>query len=109
MTVSNTSLKLQIWDTAGQESFRSITRGYYRSAAAALLVYDITSAQSFQNVSKWLEDASAYGNPNLEIILVGNKSDLEAERAVSFDEGAALARSKGLQFIEVSAKTADKV
>lgn len=85
MKVKNTDLKLQIWDTAGQESFRSITRGYYRSAAAALLVYDITNVQSFKNVSKWLEEARMYGNPNLEVILVGNKSDLEAERKVSYE------------------------
>lgn len=109
LKVQNTEIKLQIWDTAGQESFRSITRGYYRSAAAALLVYDITNLQSFRNVTKWLEEARMYGNPNLEIILVGNKSDLEIERKVTYDEGAALARSHGLQFLEVSAKTANKV
>lgn len=70
-------IKLQIWDTAGQESFRSITRSYYRDAAGALLVYDITRRESFHHLSRWLEEAQQNGNPNMTIMLIGNKSDLE--------------------------------
>lgn len=73
---SNTSVKLQVWDTAGQESFKSITRGYYRSAAAALLVYDVTNEKSFRNVEKWLEDLKQNCCSHIEVMLVGNKADL---------------------------------
>ena len=80
----NTNIKLQIWDTAGQENFRSITRSYYRSAAAALLVYDITREQSFTNLKTWMEEVKSNGNPKMTILLVGNKNDLTTERAVTY-------------------------
>lgn len=64
---------------AGQESFRSITRSYYRSAAGAIIVYDITKRDTFDNISRWLEEAKQNGNPKLTFTLVGNKSDLEGE------------------------------
>lgn len=85
--IEGQNIKLQIWDTAGQESFRSITRSYYRSAAGAIIVYDITKRESFDSISRWLEEAKANGNPKLTFTLVGNKSDLETERQVSFEEG----------------------
>jgi len=69
-------IKLQIWDTAGQESFRSITRSYYRGAAGALLVYDITRRETFDHLASWLEDARQHANPNMTIMLIGNKADL---------------------------------
>jgi Ras-related protein Rab-2A len=109
MKIGDKSVKLQVWDTAGQESFRSITRGYYRSAAVALLVYDITNTISFKNVEKWLDDLKMHCSTNIEVILVGNKSDLNSERKVSYEEGAALAKSKNIPFIEVSAKTNEKI
>ena len=71
------NVKLQVWDTAGQDAFKSITRSYYRNAAGALVVYDITSRNSFINVQKWLEEAKANGNREMVLALVGNKSDLE--------------------------------
>lgn len=77
VTIKDTNIKLQIWDTAGQEAFQSITRSYYRSAAGALLVYDITSTESFENVAKWLEEARINGNPEMVLCLVANKCDLE--------------------------------
>ena len=91
------------------ESFRSITRGYYRGAAAALIVYDVTNRTSFRNVKRWLEEARQNGNPNLIILLVGNKTDLASSRTVSFDEGQDFARSNDLLFLEASALTADHV
>ncbi|CAD8099376.1 unnamed protein product [Paramecium sonneborni] len=103
------NIKLQIWDTAGQESFRSITRSYYRSAAGAIIVYDITKRETFENISRWLEEAKQNGNPKLTFTLVGNKSDLEADRQVSFEEGQEFARNNGIDFVEVSAKTANNV
>lgn len=102
-------VKLQIWDTAGQESFRSITRSYYRGAAGALLVYDITRRDTFQHLSRWLEEAKQHAHPNMVILLIGNKNDLEHRRAVSFEEGKAFADQNGLLFLETSAKTAYNV
>jgi Ras-related protein Rab-2A len=104
-----TQIKLQIWDTAGQESFRSITRSYYRGAAGALLVYDITRRDTFQHLSKWLEEAKSHAQPTMVILLIGNKSDLEHRRAVSTEEGQAFANANGLLFLETSAKTAYNV
>ena len=71
-------VKLQIWDTAGQESFRSITRSYYRGAICSLLVYDITRRTSFQNVVRWLEEMREHAYSKMLIILVGNKKDLDS-------------------------------
>jgi len=76
--VGDDALKLQIWDTAGQESFRSITRSYYRGAAVALLVYDISRRQTFQNCKTWLSEARACGNPQMVVILVANKANFRA-------------------------------
>lgn len=104
-----TQIKLQIWDTAGQESFRSITRSYYRGAAGALLVYDITRRDTFQHLGRWLEEAKSHAQPTMVILLIGNKSDLEHRRAVSTEEGKAFANANGLLFLETSAKTAYNV
>jgi Ras-related protein Rab-2A len=102
-------VKLQIWDTAGQESFRSITRSYYRGAAGALLVYDITRRDTFQHLNRWLEEAKSHAQPNMVILLIGNKNDLEHRRAVSTEEGMAFAAANNLLFMETSAKTAYNV
>jgi Ras-related protein Rab-2A len=109
ITIDNHQIKLQIWDTAGQESFRSITRSYYRDAAGALLVYDITRRESFNHLSRWLEEARQNGNPNMTIMLIGNKSDLEHRRAVSTKEGEIFAQENGLVFLETSAKSSANV
>ena len=94
---------------AGQESFRSITRSYYRDAAGALLVYDITRRDSFLHLTRWLEEAKQNGNPSMTIMLIGNKSDQEQRRAVSTKEGEEFAQKNGLVFLETSAKTAVNV
>jgi len=109
ITIDGKQIKLQIWDTAGQESFRSITRSYYRGAAGALLVYDITRRETFNHLTTWLEDARQHSNSNMVIMLIGNKSDLEARRDVKKEEGEAFAREHGLIFMETSAKTAANV
>uniref|UniRef100_A0A3Q4C0C1 Uncharacterized protein n=1 Tax=Mola mola TaxID=94237 RepID=A0A3Q4C0C1_MOLML len=107
ITIDGKQIKLQIWDTAGQESFRSITRSYYRGAAGALLVYDITR-DTFNHLTTWLEDARQHSNSNMVIMLIGNK-DLESRREVKKEEGEAFAREHGLIFMETSAKTASNV
>lgn len=75
-----------IWDTAGQDKFKSITRSYYHGSVVALLVYDITKYETFENLSHWLEEIRQYADEKIVITLVGNKTDLESERAVSTAE-----------------------
>eukprot|EP01120_Amphizonella_sp_Union-15-10_P000749 TRINITY_DN1077_c0_g1_i1.p1 TRINITY_DN1077_c0_g1~~TRINITY_DN1077_c0_g1_i1.p1 ORF type:complete len:201 (-),score=25.82 TRINITY_DN1077_c0_g1_i1:126-728(-) len=109
VTLQDKQVKLQIWDTAGQEKFRSITRSYYRGAAGALLVYDITRRESFDKLSEWLDDCRKYSNSNIVIILIGNKCDLEGNRQVSIEEGEQFAKRNGLTFMETSAKSSQNV
>lgn len=71
--IEGKQIKLHIWDTAGQESFRSITRSYYRGAAGALLVYDITRRETFNHLTRWLEEVHQHSSPTMTIVLIGNK------------------------------------
>merc|ERR1712146_10828 len=87
-------------------SFRSITRSYYRGAAGALLVYDITRRETFTHLTSWLEESRQHASPNMTIMLIGNKCDDDDKRAVSREEGEAFAKQHGLLFLETSAKTA---
>jgi small GTP-binding protein len=97
-------VKLQIWDTVGQERFRSVSRAYFRNAVGAILVYDITSMKSFEDLTIWLTDIQTLSVPNARILLVGNKSDLEATRAVPADLAKEFADRNHLDtFIETSA------
>ena len=104
-----TKIKLQIWDTAGSESFKSITRAYYRSAAGCLLVYDVTRRDSFNHVSEWLAEAYLHGNPGLSVTLVGNKPDLESTRVVSVEEGERFAKDNNIGFMEISALLGENI
>lgn len=103
------SVKLQIWDTAGQERFRSVTRSYYRGAAGALLVYDISSRDTFNALANWLTDARTLASSDIVIVLVGNKKDLEADREVTFLEASRFAQENDLMFLETSARTGENV
>jgi len=107
--VSGKFIKLQIWDTAGQERFRSVTRSYYRGAAGCVLVYDITSRESFNHLTSWLNDARALATSELVIVLVGNKTDLQEDREVTFLEASRFAQENDLMFLETSAKSGDNV
>eukprot|EP01100_Stratorugosa_tubuloviscum_P011810 TRINITY_DN5365_c0_g3_i1.p1 TRINITY_DN5365_c0_g3~~TRINITY_DN5365_c0_g3_i1.p1 ORF type:complete len:212 (+),score=104.63 TRINITY_DN5365_c0_g3_i1:111-746(+) len=107
--IDDKQIKLQIWDTAGQESFRSITRSYYRGAAGALLVYDVTRRDTFNHVTNWLAEVREHSNNNMTIMLVGNKSDLDARRVVTEEEGRTLAKEHNLMFMETSAKSGTNV
>mmetsp|Transcript_13534 Transcript_13534/g.38058 ORF Transcript_13534/g.38058 Transcript_13534/m.38058 type:complete len:190 (-) Transcript_13534:158-727(-) len=100
--------KLQIWDTAGQERFRTITKAYYRGAMGIMLVYDTTDEKSFENVRNWMKNIEQNAAPNVNKILIGNKSD-SAKRAISTSMGEALAQEFGIQFFETSAKTGSYV
>ena len=96
--------RIQIWDTAGQENFRSITRAYYKNSVCALVVYDISSRDSFNNVTSWIEDCRNQSPKTIFIVLVGNKCDLEDKRQVTYEEGKDLADKNELLFFESSAK-----
>ena len=97
--------RVQIWDTAGQENFRSITKAYYKNSVCAMVVYDITNDNSFKHVQNWIEDIRNQSSKTVLIILVGNKIDLEDKRVISYDEGNEFAMKNGIIFGETSAKT----
>ena len=107
--INGKQIKIQIWDTAGQEAFQAITRTYYKGAIGALLVYDITRKDTFIHVTKWLEEVRNNSSKTITVILIGNKKDLEDKRQVSYEEGEAFAKENGLMFLETSAKTAYNV
>lgn len=111
LSVSGKKLKLTIWDTAGQERFRTLTSSYYRGAQGIILVYDVTRRETFTNLSDvWAKEVELYSN-NQDCVkmLVGNKVDRESERAVTREEGIALAKELGGLFLECSAKTRENV
>ncbi|XP_038640796.1 RAB3D, member RAS oncogene family, a isoform X2 [Scyliorhinus canicula] len=97
-------VKLQIWDTAGQERYRTITTAYYRGAMGFLLMYDIANHDSFNAVHDWATQIKTYSWDNAQVILVGNKSDLEDDRVVPTEDGRRLADELGFEFFEASAK-----
>ncbi|NWI10938.1 RB39B protein, partial [Crypturellus soui] len=103
-------VKLQFWDTAGQERFRSVTRSYYRNAAGAMLLFDITNRASFESVRRWHRDVTDTLRPDrLVFLLVGHKSDLAGERRVARAEAERLAAALGAPYVETSAKDASNV
>jgi len=97
-------IKGQIWDTAGQDRFKALTRGYYRGAAGCLLVYSITDRVSFQNAERWLDELVQHADPGILVLLVGNKVDLGDQRQVSTQDAKEFAQKNRLSFIETSAK-----
>ncbi|WVZ05273.1 hypothetical protein V8G54_018619 [Vigna mungo] len=109
LQVEGKTVKAQIWDTAGQERYRAITSAYYRGAVGALLVYDITKRQTFENVQRWLRELRDHADSNIVIMMAGNKSDLNHLRAVSTDDAQGLAEREGLSFLETSALEAFNV
>ena len=96
------SIKLQIWDSAGQEKFRSLIPNYIRGASLIILVYDITNKSSFNNLNSWIEFINNYESTN--IIICGNKIDLKDKREVSYEEGEKFSEEKKMDFFEISAK-----
>ncbi len=106
MTLKNKkNIKLQIWDTAGQDRFRAITKNYYKGANGIILIYDVTNLQTYENVKNWITQIREETNPNVVIYLAGNKIDIpEEERVVKTEEGKEIANEYKLQFKETSAK-----
>ena len=107
--IKNKIYRIQIWDTAGSERFRSITRSYYNNSVCAIVVYDIANKKSFENVSSWIEEVKDNSLKVITIILVGNKIDLIKEREDSTEEGKEFADKNNITFFETSAKTGKNV
>ena len=102
--IDSKKIKMQIWDTAGQERFKNIISSYYRGAHGILLLYDVTDKESFKNLSNWLIEIEKNASKNILRILIGNKSDLEDKRVITYAQGKEFADTYGLKFIETSAK-----
>ena len=104
--IKESNIKLQIWDTCGQEVYRSLISSFYRNASLALLVYSIDNEESFNSLETWLNDIKTLGNPNVNIFLIGNKADLEDQRKISKEKGEEFCKNHGIKlFLETSAKT----
>ena len=107
-TQNDTVLSIGLWDTAGQEKYRSIVGMYYRGSCGIILVYDITNRLSFEEIRNWHEEVKK-NEPKAACLLLGNKKDCEEKRVVQYEEGEEMARSFGMSFAEVSAKTGDSL
>lgn len=109
MELEGKRIKLQIWDTAGQERFQTITASYYRGAMGIMLVYDVTSRKTFENITKWMHNIQTWASHDVEKIVIGNKADMTESREVSVEEGTEMAQQHGVQLFETSAKVGANV
>lgn len=109
LSLSEATVKFDIWDTAGQERYHSLAPMYYRGAAAAIVVYDISSIDTFVRAKKWVQELQRHGNQKMVMALVANKSDLEPKREVGTEEGEQFAQENGMFYMETSAKTAENI
>ena len=107
--IEDKKVRLQIWDSAGQEKFRNVTRSYFHSTDGFVLVYDIADKESFSKISFWMSYIKNYAPENSKIILVGNKNDLHSERHVSIEEGENYAKKLNIKFFEACAKEGTNV
>lgn len=103
------TVKMQMWDTAGQDRFRSITTSYYRGAHAIVVVCDVTDMDSFRNVPHWLEEVRRYASPDVQLMIVANKTDQIRKRVVEKSDLRELSQALGIPVVEASAKTAQGV
>ena len=106
VALNDTTVKFEIWDTAGQERYHSLAPMYYRGAAAAIVVYDITNRDTFQRAKQWVKELQRQGNPNIVIALAGNKSDLNSKRKVEPEEAESCAAQLGAALAQLGATTA---
>ena len=104
--INNLNINLQIWDTCGQEEYRSLISSFYKNSSLAIIVYAIDNITSFNNVDSWIKDLKQYSNPNIKIILIGNKNDLNDKRQIEFEKGNQFAKDYNFDlFFETSAKS----
>jgi small GTP-binding protein len=104
VSVNEAKIKLQIWDTAGQDRFRAITKNYYKGAHGIILLYDVTNINSFNNIKNWISQIKENSTEKVKICLVGNKCDMTGMRKIQYEDGEKLAQEHDLKFIESSAK-----
>ena len=109
LMINNKKIKIQIWDTAGQERYRSITSAYYKGAKGALIVYDITRKNTFDNIDKWIADLKLNGDKNICIVILGNKSDLNDQREVNKELGMKKSEMFKTAFMETSALNGENI
>ena len=109
MNINQQKIVVQIWDTAGQDRYKAITSAYYRSASAAILVYDISKRSSFENLQNWINEIRENTSESISIMLLGNKIDLESSRAITKIEGEEYARKNQFLFMEVSALSGENI
>jgi small GTP-binding protein len=102
-------IELQLWDTAGQELFRAVTRGYYRGSIGAFLVFDVTRRESFTNITRWISEVQSAACSDAILILLGNKIDLREARVVTTEEATKFANENGLLYFETSACTGEGI
>lgn len=107
--IENKTVKLQIWDTAGQERFRTITSAYYRGADGIIMVFDVTSTESFDHVNDWLKEVNRYAAEGTVKLLVGNKCDRTVDKVVTEEQAKEFADELGIAFLETSAKSSKNV
>ena len=106
---SGETIKVQLWDTAGQDRYRTIAKNYYKGSQGILLLYDITKLNSFENIREWIKDIREEVHEKAIIFLIGNKIDKTEERVISTEQGEKLAQEYGLPFFEASAKSGENV
>ena len=102
-------VKIQVWDTAGQDRFRSITKNYYKGAHGIILIYDVTENKSFENVKNWMNQIKEEVSNRVTIVLVGNKIDDEEHRKITTEQGESMAKEFDIMFFECSAKTGENI
>jgi small GTP-binding protein len=107
--IDSRTLEVQLWDTAGQELFRSVTRGYYRGAIGAFVVFDLTNRESFTNLPQWITDLQSTARRDVVIVVLGNKADLVESRDVTKFEAEEFAKRSNVGYFETSAKTGDNI
>lgn len=107
--VNNKLIKLQIWDTAGQEKYHTITTAYYRGSHGVMMVYDVTNIKSFDSIERWSNNVKNHADDDARKIIVGNKCDMDEKRLISTYRGQELALSQEVDFIETSASTGENV
>jgi small GTP-binding protein len=110
LKVNDKPIKLQIWDTCGQEIYRSLIKNFYRNSSLAIIVYSIDKKNSFKDINLWIKEIRVNSSPDIKIVLIGNKSDLDKDRQVSYEEGKKyLDDDEVLKFFETSAKTGENI
>ena len=110
LKIKDKNIKLQIWDTCGQEKFRSLITNFYRNSSLAIIVYSIVDEESYNNIDQWLNDLKTQTSPDIKVFLIGNKNDLENSRVIKTESAKKFAEDRELDFfVETSAKNGDNV